>query len=146
MSYIISNTTLAIVPNNQNTRIIEMKHEKKLKELTIKIIEENCNLNGSTLKGRIKGSSYLIGSNYKPPIVVNESNNIILVPTHSVRNEKCNWINLKTILHYWPLNDNKVKIEFINNKKIILDISYNIFDKQVMRAIRLSSAIKGRNY
>lgn len=145
MSYIISNTTLAIIPSNQKTRIIEMKHEKKLKELTVKIIEENCNLNGSTLKGRIKGSSYLIGSTYKPPIVVNESNNIILVPTHSVRNEKCNWINLMSILHYRPLN-NKVQIEFINNKKIILDISYNIFDKQVMRAIRLSSAIKGQNY
>lgn len=146
MSYIISKSTLAIVPQGKKTKIIEEKHTKVTNEITADIIEKNCYYNGSTLDGRIKGSSYLLGSNYKPPIVINDSLNIILIPTHSIRNSSCNWINLTTILHYTPTDKNKVLIEFINNRKIVVDVSYAIFDKQVLRATRLESALKGRNY
>lgn len=146
MSYIISNETLAIIPQGKKTKIIEGKHTKISNEITADIIEKNCYYNGSTLDGRIKGSSYLLGSNYKPPIVINDSLNIILVPTHSIRNSNCNWINLTTILHYTPISKNKVQIEFRNNRKIVVEVSYNIFDKQVLRATRLESALKGRNY
>ena len=145
MSYIITGSTLAVLPQGKKTKIIEEKHTKVVNEITADVIEKNCYYNGSTLDGRIKGSSYLLGSNYKPPIVI-DSLNIILVPTHSIRNSNCNWINLTTILHYTPANDNKVQIEFTNNRKIIVDISYSIFDKQVLRATRLESALKGRNY
>lgn len=146
MSYIISSATLAIIPHGKKTKIIEEKHNIISNEITAEIVERNCYLNGSTLEGRIKGSSYLLGSNYKPPIIINDSLNIILIPTHSIRNQNCNWINLINMLHYSPTKDNKVLIEFINNKKIIIDVSYNIFDKQVLRATRLESALKGRNY
>jgi len=88
----------------------------------------------------------LLFSSYKPPIIINDSLNIILIPTHSIRNKDCHWINLITMLHYSPTNDNKVLIEFINNHKLIINISYNIFDKQVLRATRLESTIKGRIY
>lgn len=146
MSYIISKATLAIIPHGKKTKIIEEKHIRVIDEITAAVIERNCYLNGSTLDGRIKGSSYLLGTNYKPPIIINDSLNIILIPTHSIRNSKCNWVNLTTILHYTPTNDNKVLIEFVNNHKIIVDVSYNIFDKQVLRATRLESALKGRIY
>ena len=146
MSYIISTDTLAIIPHGKKTKIIEQKHNIISNEITSEIIKRNCYINGSTLEGRVKGSSYLLGSTYKPPIIINDSLNIILIPTHSIRNNRCNWINLITMLHYTPTSDNKVLIEFINNRKLIIDISYNIFDKQVLRATRLESAIKGRIY
>lgn len=146
MSYIIKKETLAIIPHGKKSKIIEEKHNIIINELTAEIVEKNCYLNGSTLEGRIKGSSYLLGSNYKPPIIINDSLNIILIPTHSIRNKNCNWINLINMLHYSPTNDKKVLIEFINNHKLVIDISYNIFDKQVLRATRLESALKGRNY
>ena len=146
MSYIISNETLAIVPHGKKTKIIEEKHNIISNEISSEIIKRNCYFNGSTLEGRIKGSSYLLGSTYKPPIIINDSLNIILIPTHSIRNNRCNWINLITMLHYTPTSDNKVLIEFINNRKLVIDISYYIFDKQVLRATRLESAIKGRIY
>ena len=146
MSYIITKNTLAIIPRGKKSKIIEGKHSLLANEETAKIIEQNCFLNGSTLEGRIKGSSYLLGSSYKPPIIINDSLNIILIPTHSIRNKNCHWINLITMLHYSPTNDNKVLIEFINNHKLIINVSYNIFDKQVLRATRLESTIKGRIY
>lgn len=146
MSYIITNKTLAVIPNGKKTKVIEEKRSRLVDENTANIIENNCYFNGSTLEGRLKGSSYLLGSNYKPPIIINDSLNIILIPTHSIRNPECNWINLNTMLHYSPTDHNKVLIEFVNNKKVIINTSYNIFDKQVLRATRLESAIKGRIY
>lgn len=146
MSYIITNSTLAIISKGKKTKVVEEKQSILLNEMIANIIERNCYINGSTLEGRLKGSSYLLGSSYKPPIVINDSENIILIPTHSIRNKDCNWINLTTLLHYSPTDNNKVLIEFKNNKKIILNTSYNIFDKQVLRATRLESALKGRIY
>lgn len=146
MSYIITNSTLAIISKGKKTKVVEEKQSILLNEMIANLIERNCYINGSTLEGRLKGSSYLLGSSYKPPIVINDSENIILIPTHSIRNKDCNWINLTTLLHYSPTDNNKVLIEFKNNKKIILNTSYNIFDKQVLRATRLESALKGRIY
>ena len=145
MSYIITNETFAIIPYGKKTKIIEKKHNIVVNEKSSDIIAKNCYYHGSTLEGRIKGSSYLLGSNYKPPIIINDSLNIILIPTHSIRNNNCNWINLMALAHYTSSN-NKVLIEFINNRNLTINISYNIFDKQVLRATRLESAIKGRIY
>lgn len=146
MSYIITNSTLAIISKGKKTKVVEEKQSILINEMTANLIERNCYLNGSTLEGRLKGSSYLLGSSYKPPIIINDSENIILIPTHSIRNKDCNWINLTTMLYYSPTDNNKVLIEFKNNKKIVLNTSYNIFDKQVLRATRLESALKGRIY
>lgn len=146
MTYIISPSTIALIPQGKKTKIIEDRDTILINELTSQIITKNCYYNGSTIDGRVKGSSFLIGSYYKPPIVLNETLNIILIPTHSIRNLKCTWINLTSISHYYESGNNKVLVEFRNNRKIIINISYNIFDKQVLRATRLESAIKGRIY
>ena len=146
MSYIITNRTYAILPSGQKTKIIEEKHNFTKNVVPTDLIRNNCNINGSTLEGRIKGSSFLVGTKYKPPIIINDSKNIILIPTHSIRNPNWSWINLIALLHYKPYAENKVQIEFINNKKIVINISYSIFDKQVLRATRLESALKGRIY
>jgi len=146
MPYIIRENTFALIPNGKKTKIIEQERNQLINEGTPEIVSKNCYRNGSTLEGRQKGSSFLIGTRCKPPIVLNEMASIILIPTHSNRNEKCNWISLTSILHYYPTTSNKVLIEFINHKKMIINVSYSIFDKQVLRATRLESALKGRNY
>ena len=37
-----------------------------------------------------------------------------------------------------------IVIEFLNDKKIILNISFGVLDNQVLRATRLESALRGR--
>ncbi len=144
MPYIINEKTLALVPMSKKTKVLELNKSRYINETTVNIVSKNCIINGSTLDGRQKGSAFLIGSTYKPPILLNSKNNIILIPTASIRNSSCIWISLKHILNYKNKND-YVVLEFKNHQKISLNISYNIFDNQVLRATRLESALRGRN-
>lgn len=146
MPYLIHRETLALIPEDNKTKIIELEKTKYIKENINKIITINCCLNGSTFEGRQKGSAYLLGTSYKPPIIINNDLNIILIPSHSHRNIECTWLSLTSILHYYPYINNTVKIELINHQIITLNISYQMFDKQVLRATRLESTIKGRIY
>jgi len=143
-SYIIKSNTYALIPVGSKTRVIEEDSCFIIEDLPTSIINLNCCLNGSTLEGRQKGTAYLIGTSYKTPIVVSDKSNIILFPTRSIRNSSCIWIALHGILCYKQYGS-KVIVEFRNNQKIMLDISYNIFDRQVLRATRLESALHGRN-
>lgn len=145
MPYIITQNTLALLPTTKGTKILEISKILTSSENIGKIISENCKFYGSSLEGRKAGSSYIIGSTYKPPIILNEKNHIILVPTHSSRSKECSWISLNNILNYRSYNDKKVHVVFKNNQNLILNISYLIFDRQVLKATRLESALNGRN-
>ena len=146
MPYIIKEKTLALIPYGSKTHVLEYSNDEMIEEPLLQILEHNCILSGSTLEGRRKGSSSLIGANYKPPIVIDEVKKLMLIPTHSHRNPKCIWLVLQNILNYQIKNNQKVTVAFKNNQKIDLEISYSIFDKQVLRAARLQSALKGRKY
>lgn len=145
MPYLIKEKTLALIPIGKKTKVIENERFQILNETPSEVVALNCYINGATLEGRQKGSSYLIGTSYKPPIIINDYDNIILIPTHSIRNKDCSWINLNAILNYYHTKNNCVTIEFKNTKKLVLNISYTKFDKQVLRATRLESALRGRN-
>lgn len=144
MPYIINELTNAIIADKNKTRILEGKHNYYLKESTPNVVDKACCYNGANLEGRQKGTSYLLGSKYKPPIIVNETLNLILIPTHSIRNKACSWVMLNNIINYKAV-DNMVIVEFKNGEKISLNITYSKFDKQVMRATRLESILRGRN-
>lgn len=146
MPYIINDKTLALLPLGKKTKILEWDKDFIVEESIINIIEHNCILNGSTLEGRRKGSSYLIGASYKPPIIIDEMKRIILIPTHSNKNPNCKWFILDNILKYYLNTSNKVVVMFKNNQKLELDLCYANFDKQVLRATRLESSLRGRKY
>ncbi len=145
LSYIITSKTYALFPQKYHTKIIEEEKVVSDPHSINNIITYNCYIYGSSLEGRKKGSSYLIGSKYKPPIIINESDCIILIPTHSTRNKSCIWFNLAGILNYYPKGSKQVVIEFKNNQKIIADVSYYVFDKQVLLASRLETVVRSRN-
>lgn len=145
MPYIINKETLALVPKGSKTEIIESNNLITSKETTLDLIENNCIYNGSSLEGRQKGSIYLIGTPYKPPIIVDDINEIIMIPTHSARNKNCIWINLKNLLSYTQKDEKSITIIFRNHQQISINISYQIFDRQVLRATRLESTLRGRN-
>ncbi len=145
MPYVINDKTLALLPEQKQTKILEMDKKILSPDSINKIIEYNCNLNASTLEGRRKGSTYLIGVSYKPPIIINESKGIILIPTHSSKNPNCMWFNLSNIWKYGLNNKHNVTIIFKNHQKLEINLCYYVFDKQVLRATRLESSLRGRN-
>lgn len=146
MPYIIKEKTLALIPKGSKTHILETSNDILIEEHILQILEHNCILSGSTLEGRRHGSSSLIGATYKPPIVIDEVKKLILIPTHSYRHPKCIWIVSQNVLKYYIKNDNQATVIFKNNQEIDLEISYAIFDRQVLRAARLQSALKGRKH
>lgn len=146
MPYIIKEKTLALIPYESKTQVLEYTTDVIIEEQILQILEHNCILSGSTLEGRRNGSSSLIGATYKPPIVIDEVKKMILIPTRSYRHPKCIWLVLQNILKYQVKNDKQVTVIFKNNKKFDLEISYSAFDRQVLRAARLQSALKGRKH
>ena len=116
MPYIIKENTYAIIPNGKKTKIIESNKNFIINETPVEVVS----------------------------IIISDYNQIILLPTHSIRNKNCLWVNLNTILNYYPKEKNTI-LQFKNNKKIIINVSYTKFDKQVLRATRVESSLRGRN-
>lgn len=146
MPYKINEKTLVLLNQGKQTKILELKGEIIVEDAINKILEYNCNINGSTFEGRRKASSYLIGASYKPPIIIDEVKEIILIPTHSNKNPNCSWISLQNIQKYYINSHSYVTIIFKNGQKLNLNVCYTNFDKQVLRATRLESSLRGRKH
>lgn len=142
--YEINEKTLAIVPlSNLKTKIFEDTDVFTINIPAIKIMEDSCQFFGSSLLGRQKGTTRLIGVSHKAPIIIEESKEIIFFPTSSPRKNMCSWISLKNIDRYYTKNKS-VCIKFKNNIQLELNISYGIVDNQILRATRLESVLRSR--
>ena len=141
--YEINDETMAILTIDKNySEVYEMNDHYIVEQASNKIMEDSCGYFRSSLEGRRKGTEYMIGVNYKAPIIVEESKEIIFFPTSSTR-ENSNWIRLKYIKSYYRDGD-VIFIVFENGTKIAIKTSYGIIDNQVLRATRLESALRGR--
>lgn len=141
--YEINSETLALISLNNKTKVYESDREFFVDKIANNIMEESCEYFGSSLVGRQKGTTNLIGVTHKCPIIVEETNEIIFFPTCSPRLKECSWVSLKNIDKYYTFND-KVIIIFKNKQKIELSTTYGIIDNQVLRATRLESVLRGR--
>ena len=135
--YEFSSKTLALVPIGLNKiHIIEEDNELDINNSFMNIIDYNCKINGSSYLGRYESSKLLIGSSSKLPILLEEIGREIYIPTNSIRNMNCCWISYNNLKDYYK-NDKKVVLVFKNNKKLILDISYKVFEKQILKVNKL---------
>ena len=144
ISYEVNCDTLALVPISENeTKIIERNNVFNINRPVMNIIEDSCEYFGSSYLGRHEGTKKLIGITHKAPIIIEESKNLIYFPTTSPRLENCIWIALNNIKTYERKNG-KTELEFTNNKRIRLDISFGSLDNQVLRATKLESVLRKR--
>lgn len=143
-NYIINSNTVALIPiKNKITRILEENSSFLVNENSMKIIENSCGYFGSSYLGRHKGTKNLTGINYKSPIIIEETKNIIFFPTTSPRDNNCCWISLNHINKYINKNG-KIEVIFENGEKYNFDISYGSFDNQYLRATKLESILRKR--
>ncbi len=143
MNYEISKGTLAIVPNEANSSLVYEDDERYLIHQTpFKIMEESCMYFGSTYEGRKKGAKNILGAEYKVPIVVEDSDNLIVFPTTSPMSEECVWISLKRVKKIEKVDYYNTKIIFDNNKEIIVESSYRSVENQLSRASRLDLILR----
>lgn len=145
-NYEINSGTLAIIPIDEfSSKILEEETEYVVKQSATKIIDNSCRFFGSSLKGRSEGTKSLIGGNYKLPVVVEESREIIFFPTSSPKLNECIWISLNNLSDYQKLDDNSV-IKFKNGSILSVDISHYSLENQVLRASRLENVLRRRKF
>lgn len=143
-NYEITKSTLAIIPiDSKRCEVIEDEDEFVINKNSTKIIDDSCKFFGSSLNGRHEGTKNLIGVNYKAPIIVEETSEIIFFPTNSPRISDCTWISLNNLENY-KKNNGKTKVCFKNGKEIEVNVSYGSLENQVLRSTRLESILRKR--
>ena len=142
--YEINSFTIAIIPlDSESSKVIETHHEFVVKKPVLEIMDDSCRYFGSSYEGRHEGTKSLIGMNYKAPIIIEESLELIFFPTASPRIQECIWISLNYVDRYYRAGD-KTILHFKNGKSIDLDISYGALENQILRATRLESVLHKR--
>lgn len=142
--YEINGETLAVISlKSGKTKIIEYDREIILNDKPYEVMEHSCNYFGSNYQGRVAGSKNILGSTYKVPVIVEESNDLIFFPTMSPEIKGCSWFSLNAIDH---INKNKKysQICLKNGKKINIPVSKNSIENQLLRATRLKYLINDR--
>jgi competence protein ComK len=143
-SYEINNSTLAIVPINSNTsKVIEENETYLVRKSTTEIIDDSCRFFGSSYLGRHEGTKTLMGINYKSPIIVEESKEIIFFPTSSPRFDNCYWIALDKVKNHQKSNVGTL-LKFNNGYEIDINISSSSLENQILRATKLGSILRKR--
>lgn len=145
MKYEVSNGTLAIVPNEEFNSVVYEDDDRYIVEQTpFKIMEESCKYFGSTYEGRKDSAKEILGAEYKVPILVEDSNNLVVFPTTSPQSNDCVWISLKRVKTFEKIDACNTKIVFDNNKELIVPCSYRSIENQVSRASRLDFILRKR--
>ena len=103
--YEINSSTLAIISMNDSCcKVLEEEEEYIINKSAYDVIDNSCKYFGSSYKGRYEGTKSLLGMNYKLPIIIEESRNIIFFPTSSPKLNDCFWISLNNISDYFVDN------------------------------------------
>lgn len=145
MKYEINRGTLAIVPNETTNSLVYEDEERYLiEEKPFQIMEESCKYFGSTYDGRKNSARDILGAEYKVPIIVEDSDNLIVFPTTSPQSDECIWISLRRVKRFEKIDGTNTRIIFDNNKEIIVPCSYRSIENQVSRASRLDLIMRSR--
>lgn len=145
MKYEFNYGTLAVMPNSrENSLIYEDENRYIIEETPFKIMEESCKYFGSTYKGRKESAKSILGAEYKVPIIVEDSNNLIVFPTTSPESDDCVWISLNRLKNFEAIDANNTKITFDNEKEIIVPATFRSIQNQISRATRLDYILRKR--
>jgi competence protein ComK len=144
VNYEFNKGTLAIVPNESNSIVYEDEERYIIEQKPLSIMEESCLYFGSSYEGRTKGAKKILGAEYKAPIVVDDINNIIAIPTTSPKSPDCVWISLSRVQNISKINNIYTKILFDNGKELIVDCSFRSLESQLSRASRLDLILRNR--
>lgn len=145
MNYEINEGTLAVLPlENSKSRVLEDEKEYVINTKAFDIMDNSCKYFGSSYEGRKEGTKAILNVDYKVPIVVESSSNLIFFPTTSPSSDDCSWISLKDIQSFEELSNQSTEITFHNGIKITIPVSKRMIENQILRASRLDLIIRNR--
>jgi competence protein ComK len=137
-SYEINEDTVAIIPANHYdyaSIVLEGNETYYVKKKVFQLIEEGCLEGGAKFEGRRESVIHKTGSDMKVPIPINPNENIYAFPTNSPSSHDCMWIFYFHVKEVKPNGNNKAQtmITFNNSEKLLVDVSYQIIKKQMLR-------------
>lgn len=136
--YEINTDTLCVLPIDEKSSFIYEKEDNFIVNMAcVDIIKRSCLFFGSSFDGRKNASGNLLNANYKLPIVIEESNQLIFFPTNSIKNAKCIWISYNNFEGVDKIDNHFSRIYFKNNNKIEIEVASNIIINQIIRSNRL---------
>ncbi len=144
VEYEINKETLAILPYEKGkTKVIEEKDQYIIDETPYSVMEHSCQYFGSSFDGRVSGSKDILGSIYKAPVIVEESQKLIFFPTKALESLKVSWISYKNIRNVEKYGK-KTRIIFNNGDRIIVDCPYFSIKNQIFRCNMLETISNNR--
>lgn len=145
VNYEVNYDTQMILPNGvQSSKVLENGNEYIVDTKPFSIVEHSCEYFGSSYEGRKSGTKKLSGITHKAPIIIEESQRIIIFPTTSPDRDDCIWINLAQINKYYSSNKTSTTIEFKNGDKLEFNVSIGSITNQILRATRLKYILEER--
>lgn len=143
--YEFNKGTLAIIPNGKESSLIyEDESRYIIEDNPLNIMEVSCKYFGSSFDGRIQGAKDILGAEYKVPIIIEDSNNLVVFPTSSPRSNDCCWISLNRVDNIYRIDNDNTKIVFDNEREIIVPCSFRSIENQFSRASRLKTVLHKR--
>ncbi len=142
--YEINENTIAVIGiSDELSKVYEVDRSFYVTSSANVIMDESCKYFGSSLNGRKEGTKFLMGVYYKPPIIVEESMDIIFFPTCSLRKGLNSWVSFKYVNNFYRVLD-KCVILFNNNLRLVFNCSFEVISNQIMRSARLESILRTR--
>lgn len=146
----IHTETMAIFPvvnevgKVTKSQVIEENDEKYVPFPPTKIVDLSCKCYGSSLKGRIEGTSILCGITHKPPIIIDSPQGIYFFPTTSPTKKDCIWLSHSHIEKIVETNLQQAEVHFINGNFFIIDASFHSLQNQLLRASQYRFIVENR--
>ncbi|MCI5774434.1 MAG: competence protein ComK [Erysipelotrichaceae bacterium] len=117
---------------NQYTQVLTLDGQKQIyAQKPFKVISCWCLANGASIQGRMDAFKYALQTTQKSCILVND--HILLMPTTSINNEECVYINYFALFAYHQLDQHRTNLKLFNGQDVIVDFNYRIINKQYKR-------------
>ena len=130
--------------DSRKSKILEDRKEYIIDSKPYEVMDYSCKYFGSSYEGRKEGTKAVLDINYKVPIIVENSMNLIFFPTNSPDSADCIWISLKNIKTIKEDDFNSTRIIFNNDIEITIPISKRTIENQIFRASRLDLIMRNR--
>lgn len=129
------------------TIVVEKNHVFRVNIPMQKLIEFNYNYYGLSYRGARDGSRALLGKIQKCPISIYLSQNIIWLPSDSLKSPTLHWFALHCIRIYEPFGDFETEVILTSGLKIYIPIRSKDFEKSYNKALVLKAKMEQRiNY
>jgi competence protein ComK len=123
------------------TRIIEGEDSFLLNISPVEQIDHTLLNSGSSFKGALESSRFILGPIKMHPIKINESKEIWLVPTKSFKKKSCVWFNLKHVIGTKAHGVSKTEVFMSYGHTFIINMKESAFNNRLQKAQQLRECI-----